>query len=91
LNARLEGMDKKLVADSVYNLLPPLIKVWGFTVPIAWVKTLVTQEKFEQWVHDRYEQVHAFILANEAYLASQIKLLTGDEPLPDESAGGAAS
>src|SRR4051812_9225569 len=38
LNARLEGVDKKLVADSIYNLLPAVVVVWHITLPILWIK-----------------------------------------------------
>jgi hypothetical protein len=67
--------DRKKVADGVYDLLPDTLIVDGVPLPISKVKLLVTREIFEQWVKTVYDQTHAFILKNEAYLRSQVDML----------------
>ncbi len=74
-DAALLAADRKKVADGVYDLLPDTLIVNGVPLPIAKVKVLVTRELFEQWVKTVYDQTHAFILKNEAYLKSQVDAL----------------
>jgi hypothetical protein len=74
-DAALLAADRKKVADGVYDLLPDTLIVNGVPLPIAKVKLLVTRELFEQWVKTVYDQTHAFILKNEAYLKSQVDAL----------------
>jgi hypothetical protein len=74
-DAAVQAADRKKVADSVYDLLPDTLIVDGVSLPVSKVKLLVTREVFEQWVKTVYDQTHAFILKNEAYLRSQVDAL----------------
>jgi hypothetical protein len=86
LGRKIDGWDKKAVADSVYNLLPNVLPVGRVLVPIGFVKQLVPRERFQDMVQDTYEEIHGFILRNEGYLASQVDALVSglddddDEP-----------
>lgn len=60
LNKRIEGLDKKAVADAYYNLIPDVVPVpiGGriIPVPVAVVKRLVTREEFANLVKTIYDQ-----------------------------------
>ena len=56
---RLRGLDKKAIADALYDLLPPTIG----GIPVGLIKTLITREKFAELVQgafDRAMQLYEF-------------------------------
>ncbi len=59
---RLDGVDKKKLADSLYDLLPFSICVKGVTIP---VKKLVDEEKFSSLVQSKYDEFLNFYKENE--------------------------
>jgi hypothetical protein len=76
-DAVLQNMDKAKVANSLYDLLPAVIVLPnGLPLPVGRLKVLVPRETFASWVKDAYDDTHAFILANETYLRSQVDALT---------------
>ncbi len=75
IDAKLAGIDKKQVADSVYALLPDVIFVGNRPVPVSFVKTLVTPQVFEGWIKSLYDQADAFIERNKQYLHDQVERL----------------
>ncbi len=73
----LQHTDKARVANSLYDLLPAVILLPnGLPLPIGRIKALVPRDIFAVWVKDAYDATHAFILANETYLRSQVDALT---------------
>ena len=56
---RLQGMDKKRLADAAYDLLPSSIpvKVRGVVihVPLNWIKRLVSKDRFSALVQDAFD------------------------------------
>lgn len=81
-DTRINALDKKAVADSVYNALPETLSIAGVVLPITTVKRFVTQEMFEQWVKQFYESADAFIERNKSYLQSQVDALKPVKPAP---------
>lgn len=64
---RLAGIDKKLLADRVYDLLPDSLVVGGRVVPISFVKTLVPRERFAQavqWAFDTFLEWYEDVYRN---------------------------
>lgn len=75
VDASIHGADKKAVADSVYALLPDMVMVGSFPLPLSTIKAFVPRETFEARVKDLYDQADAFIQRNEVYLKSQVDSL----------------
>ncbi|MCA1553480.1 MAG: hypothetical protein LC737_03790, partial [Chloroflexi bacterium] len=60
---RLKGADKKQLADSVYKLLPERVGDHDVT----FVKTFVTQERFEALVQNAFDQFDQFYLTHHTH------------------------
>jgi hypothetical protein len=56
LVGRMKGVDKKAVADSIYRLLPEKIHNHDLSL----VKSLVTQERFEDLVQNAFDSFDRF-------------------------------
>lgn len=78
LQIKIEGEDKKAIADSVYDALPDFLMVGPVPVPVNAVRYLVPRERFEALVEDIYSAADAFITRNEVYLKSQVDALVID-------------
>jgi hypothetical protein len=53
---RLEGLDKKQIADHLYDMLPDHITIGKFVVPISWVKRFVSKERFAEIVQSVFDE-----------------------------------
>ncbi len=53
---RIQGADKKNLADTIYNLIPDVIVVQGKAVPVGIVKSLVTKERFQEIVQTVFSE-----------------------------------
>jgi len=84
----LTGLDKKTIADRVYDLLPDHLTIAGAPIPVAVVKLIVSRDEFEKLVEDAYQSADAFILRNETYLKAQVAAWAKDHevPLPTDGA-----
>jgi len=60
---RLDGLDKKAIADSVYAMLPE--QVGGYDVSV--IKALVPPERFAQLVQNAYDQFDRFYVEKRAH------------------------
>lgn len=60
---RLRGADKKLIADSIYAMLPDKIGNFDLTL----VKTLVTRERFRQLVQNAFDSFDRFYVEHKAH------------------------
>jgi hypothetical protein len=77
--AYIAAADKKAVADSIYDLLPPVITLGKYTISTDLVKRLVPREEFQRLVENVYNTADAFFQRNEQYLKDQVASLP---PLP---------
>lgn len=75
LEARLEGTDKKKVADSVYNLIPDTLWVGTVPLPSSLVKRLITRDEFAELVKKTYDGADAWLQKNEQYFRNQVDAL----------------
>ena len=66
---RLKGADKKELADSVYKLLPE--RVGDFD--ITFVKTLITQERFQSLVQNCFDQFDQFYVVHHEHFDDEFK------------------
>jgi hypothetical protein len=57
LGQRLEGIDKKALADAAYALLPDTIMVGDVAVPVNVVKYVVTRERWRELVQDAFDRL----------------------------------
>lgn len=71
----IQSTDRKKVADAVYALLPEVVTVGQRVLPVAIVKSTVSQERFEELIKQVYDSTHSLILSNEAYLRHQVETL----------------
>lgn len=69
LHERLNGVDKKALADFVYNLLPE--RIGGFD--LALVKALIPPDRFAQLVQDAFNRFDVFWRANEDALNAEFE------------------
>ena len=79
---RLEGADKKAIADAVYALLPDKIGEWDITL----IKKLVTKEQFGVLVQNAFDSLTEFYLTYEGKfdeaLDDWIDANNPDAPIP---------
>jgi hypothetical protein len=68
-HARLRGADKKQLADDVYRLLPDYIGAHD----IAFVKSLISRERFQMLVQNVFDQFDRFYLQNHEHFNDQFK------------------
>lgn len=71
--ARLDSVNRKAIADSLYDMLPAEIVVAGRRIPTSLIKLLVPREMFQTWVKTVYDQALAAFLNQRAYLAKQVE------------------
>jgi hypothetical protein len=82
---RLEGADKKAIADAVYALLPDKIGEWDLTL----VKKLVTKEQFETLVQNGFDSLNEFYLLYEGKFDEALgEWLDANQPVVDEPPAG---
>ena len=63
---RLEGDDKKKIADSIYAMLPDQVDGYDLTL----IKRLVPPERFEQLVQDGFDRFDRFFVEHRAHFNS---------------------
>ena len=63
VGARIRGMDKKRIADSIYRMLPD--KVGDFDLSL--VKSVIPQERFEALVQDAFDRFDRFFIEHQAH------------------------
>jgi hypothetical protein len=63
LRQRIEGADKKQIADSIYHMLPD--QVSGYDLSL--VKHAVSPERFQQLVQDAFNRFDRFFLEHQAH------------------------
>jgi hypothetical protein len=74
---RLEGLDKKAIADSIYAMLPD--KIGNFDV--AFVKRFVTAEDFAVLVQNAFDKFDRFYRETEGHFEEALdKWLVKDQP-----------
>ena len=61
VHQRIQGADKKKIADSIYGLLPE--KLGDFDLNL--VKRIVSKERFEQLVQDGFDRFDRFFIAHQ--------------------------
>lgn len=72
LQVRLEGEDKKAIANSIYDLLPDVIYFGLVPIPIKVIKAIITRDSFQRIVQDTYNNMSQFVEANQEYLRKQV-------------------
>ncbi len=60
---RIRGADKKLIADSIYAMLPDRIGNFDLTL----VKSVITRERFEQLVQNAFDMFDRFYVEHKAH------------------------
>lgn len=75
LRVTIDGWDRASIANAAYDLIPDSVTVAGKTIPITLVKTIVPRAAFIDFVKQEYDAFHAWELANEAFLSSQVAKL----------------
>jgi len=79
---RLTGLDKKAIADRLYDMIPEEIK--GIDVRV--IKAIVNRQKFSEIVEDVFREVEAFYANNKAGFDKEVNAFieahkpTGQEP-----------
>lgn len=65
---RLRGVDKRAIAQGLYDALPETINVRGTPVPIGLIKAVISKKQFATWVDIMFEEL------NEAVDEFQVKV-----------------
>ena len=63
LQQRIQGADKKAIADSIYRMLPDTVG----TFDLSLVKNVITEERFEQLVQDAFDRFDRFFVQHQAH------------------------
>ena len=65
---RLRGLDKKLIADALYDMMPASILWRGMNISTGWIKSLVPRAVFQAWVQKAFNDfLEWFDAVQEAY------------------------
>lgn len=81
LDTELSGVDRKSIAVSVYDALPPVIWIGVIPVPVSLIKIRFSRDDFESLVEQVYQETHEFLLQNETYLTAQVDaFVNADKP-----------
>jgi len=79
---RIQGLNKKAIADSVYAMLPDEIAGYDLTV----VKAIISQERFEQLVQDAFNRFDRFYKTHRDHFDEQFEEWKGTQaPAPAEA------
>ena len=63
LHERIRGADKKKIADSIYRMLPDQVGDYDLSL----IKTIVSEERFEQLVQDAFDRFDRFFVQHQAH------------------------
>ena len=79
---RIQGLDKKAIADSVYAMLPDEIAGYDLTV----IKAVINQERFEQLAQDAFDRFDRFYKTHRDHFDEQFETWKGSQsPAPAEA------
>ena len=79
VHKRIQGADKKPIADSLYRMLPE--KVGNFDLVL--IKRVVSQERFEQLVQDAFDRFDRFFVEHQQHFDSLFEKWKADNaPTP---------
>jgi hypothetical protein len=63
LHQRIQGADKKKIADSIYRMLPDQVGDYDLSL----IKNLVSEERFQQLVQDAFDRFDRFFIEHQAH------------------------
>jgi hypothetical protein len=63
LHQRIQGADKKNVADSIYRMLPDSVGDYDLSL----VKNLISEERFQQLVQDAFDRFDRFFVQHQGH------------------------
>lgn len=63
LQKRIQGADKKKIADSIYRMLPDTVGTYDLSL----VKNVIPEERFEQLVQDGFDRFDRFFIEHQAH------------------------
>ena len=69
IGERVRGLDKKVIADTVYAMLPD--EIAGYDIAV--VKAVVSQERFEQLVQDAFNRFDRFYKTHRDHFDEQFE------------------
>lgn len=84
--ARLHGLDKKALADWVYNALPNTLYIKGVPIPVGMLKQIISEEQFAGMVQHAFDDFEAWYAGVYANWGSEIENLL-DEILQTPASG----
>lgn len=68
--ARLRSMDKRAIAISIYRALPTTVEVRGIPIPVALIKSMVSEDQFATWVDLVFEELMQRIDTTQSHAVS---------------------
>jgi hypothetical protein len=63
LHQRVQGADKKKIADSIYRMLPDTVGDYDLSL----IKAAVSDERFQQLVQDAFDRFDRFFIQHQAH------------------------
>jgi len=63
LHQRIQGADKKVIADSIYRMLPDTVGDYDLSL----IKAAVSDERFQQLVQDAFDRFDRFFIQHQAH------------------------
>jgi hypothetical protein len=78
LGARIRGLDKKKIADSMYRMLPDRVGDHDLTL----VKNIITRERFETLVQDAFDRFDRFYVEHEQHFDELFQAWRAAEQTP---------
>ena len=63
LHQRIQGADKKKIADSIYRMLPDQVGDYDLSL----IKNLISEERFQQLVQDAFDRFDRFFVQHQAH------------------------
>ncbi|MGD2205592.1 MAG: hypothetical protein PVH17_02325 [Anaerolineae bacterium] len=78
VGARIRGLDKKKIADSIYRMLPDKIGDFELTL----VKNIIPQERFEQLVQDAFDRFDRFFIEHQRHFDELFEAWKAEQAAP---------
>ena len=76
IHQRIEGADKKKIADTIYSMLPE--KIGDFELVL--VKRVVTKERFEQLAQDAFDRFNRFFVEHQKHFDELFQKWASENP-----------
>lgn len=86
IHVKLNGFDKKAIADATYALLPKSVSLFGVSFD---PKQYISETIWSEFVQQVFSEADAFVHQNESFLHKQVDQMVSEYEIDQQSGNGA--